>query len=176
MKHNAGSGARRAKLTHLDERGRAQMVDIAEKEVTTRTAVARAVVRMRPATLKRILAGAMPKGDVTAVARIAAIQAAKRTFELVPLCHPIRITSVAVEPKPKPPRALEITVSVKAVDRTGAEMEAMTAAAVAGLVIYDMCKAVDRGITLERVELLEKSGGRSGLYRRNPSGNIPKPT
>ncbi len=168
MRPEKRNKACRGKLTHLDGRGRARMVDIARKKVTTRIAVARVVVRMRSSTLEQILAGAMPKGDVSTIARIAAIQAAKRTFELIPLCHPIRITSVVVEPRPMPPCALELLVTVKAVDRTGAEMEAMTAAAVAGLVVYDMCKAVDRDIVLERVELLEKSGGRSGTYRRNP--------
>lgn len=153
-------------LTHLDEQGRAHMVDVTAKTVTEREAIAEAWVRMQPATLQMIATGAHPKGDVFAVARIAGIQAAKKTSELIPLCHPLLLTGVKVELAACGEDAVQITARCKLAGQTGVEMEALTAASVAALTIYDMCKAVDRGMTIENVRLLEKSGGKSGLYRR----------
>ena len=154
------------KITHLDGEGQAFMVDVGEKEVTERTAAAEALVKMKPETLELILAGNMKKGDVFASARIAGIMAAKRTPDLIPLCHPIPLTKVAVEVTPQQPDAVKINVTVKCRYTTGVEMEALTAASVAALTIYDMCKAVDRGMEILHVRLLSKSGGRSGEYRR----------
>lgn len=142
------------------------MVDVAAKAATARTAIASARVEMAPATLQLLRRGRIAKGDVFAVARVAGIQAAKRTHELIPLCHPIALTQVAVECTPRPPRRVEIRATARATDRTGVEMEALTAAAVAALTVYDMCKAADRGMTLGPIRLEEKSGGRSGTYRR----------
>ena len=152
-------------LTHLDSQGRASMVDVTDKAVTQREAVAEALVRMQPGTLALIVSGGHPKGDVFAVARIAGIQAAKRTFELIPLCHPLLLTSIKVELQALGEDAVRIEARCKLAGQTGVEMEALTAASVAALTIYDMCKAVDRGMTIEGVRLLEKSGGRSGHYR-----------
>jgi cyclic pyranopterin phosphate synthase len=152
-----------SRLTHLDERGSAHMVDVAAKAVTHRRAMAEAIVRMKPETLAMIVEGRMPKGDVFAVARIAGIQAAKRTADLIPLCHPLPITSASVELEPLE-AAVRITATVATDAKTGIEMEALTAAAVAGLALYDMCKAVDRGMELAGVRLLEKSGGASGTW------------
>lgn len=157
-------------LTHLDERGQARMVDVGGKDVTERRARAEAVLRMQPATLELLLDGRAPKGDVLAAARLAGIQAAKRTWELIPLCHPIRLAGCTVDfESDRAKSTLRIECSVHASDRTGAEMEAMTAAAVAALTVYDMLKAVDRGMELERVRLLEKLGGKSGAWRRDVS-------
>jgi cyclic pyranopterin phosphate synthase len=154
-------------LTHLDERGQARMVDVGEKAVTRRVAVARGVVAMQTSTLQLLLSGATPKGDVLAAARIAAIQAAKKTSELIPLCHTIQLTSVEVDFEPDPAAAaLGIVARVHALDRTGAEMEALTAVSIAALTIYDMLKAVDRAMTIERIALHEKSGGKSGDFVR----------
>ncbi len=153
------------KLTHLDEHGSARMVDVGAKSVTHREATAEAVVRMRPETLAMIVEGRAPKGDVFAVARIAGIQAAKRTADLIPLCHPIPITQVAVELEPGDAQ-VRITASASTDGKTGIEMEALTAAAVAALALYDMCKAVDRGMEISTVRLLEKSGGASGTWSR----------
>lgn len=155
-----------SRLTHLDEKGRARMVDVGDKHVTERTAVASARVRMKPATLALLIAGQAPKGDVLAVARVAAIQAAKRTPELIPLCHQIALTSCVVELSPLSDELLEVRASVRAADRTGAEMEAMVAASIGALTVYDMLKAVDRGMTVEHVALLSKAGGKSGTYTR----------
>jgi cyclic pyranopterin phosphate synthase len=152
------------KLTHLDRRGQARMVDVGAKPVTARAATAEARVRMRPDTLKLIHSGGLPKGDVLAAARLAGTMASKRTPDLIPLCHPVAISSASVEILPEPPDALRIVATVRASDRTGVEMEALTAAAVAALTVYDMAKAVDRGMTVESIRLLEKSGGRSGRY------------
>ena len=152
-------------LTHLDSQGRASMVDVTDKAVTQREAVAEALVRMQPDTLALIVSGGHPKGDVFAVARIAGIQAAKKTFELIPLCHPLLLTSIKVELQALGEDAVRIEARCKLAGQTGVEMEALTAASVAALTIYDMCKAVDRGMTIEGVRLLEKSGGRSGHYR-----------
>ncbi len=154
------------RFTHLDDQGRAQMVDVTEKAVTQRTAVAQARVRMRPETLAMILDQRHPKGDVLATARIAGIQAAKKTWDLIPLCHPLLLTKVNVHIEPECEDALRIEVLCKLSGTTGVEMEALTGASVAALTLYDMCKAVDRGMVIETVCLLEKAGGRSGHYRR----------
>jgi cyclic pyranopterin phosphate synthase len=152
-------------LSHTDTEGRARMVDVSEKAETDRVAVAGARVVMRPETLARIRAGDVAKGDVLATARIAGIMAAKRTAELIPLCHPLALTSVAVELACVPERsAVEITATCRLRGRTGVEMEALTAASVAALTIYDMCKAIDRGMTVTDLRLLRKSGGKSGDF------------
>lgn len=153
-------------LTHLDDEGQAYMVDVGDKEVTERTAVAGARVIMQPETLALIKEGNIKKGDVFASARIAGIMAAKRTPDLIPLCHPIPLTKVTVEITPKEPDTVEISVTAKCRYTTGVEMEALTAASVAALTIYDMCKAVDRGMQITDLRLLSKSGGRSGEYHR----------
>jgi cyclic pyranopterin phosphate synthase len=159
--------AGRARLSHLDAAGRARMVDVGDKAVTTRFAIAGAVVVMRPATLRMIARGALPKGDVLAVARLAGIMAAKRTAELIPLCHPLQLAHVDVQLTPRPAVGrVEIEASVRLEGRTGAEMEALTAASVAALTIYDMCKAVDRDIEVTHVRLLRKEGGKSGRWVR----------
>jgi len=153
------------KLTHFDERGAARMVDVAGKAETHRVAVAGGRIRMLPATLALVEAGGAKKGDVLGVARVAAIQAAKRTSELVPLCHPVPLTSVAVEfSLDRRASAVECRATVECTARTGVEMEALTAVQVGLLTIYDMCKAVDRGMTMEAIRLLEKRGGKSGPY------------
>ncbi|KAF1854258.1 hypothetical protein Lal_00012352 [Lupinus albus] len=154
-----------AVLTHLDSQGRASMVDVTEKAVTAREATAEARVRMRPETLAMIQSGGHPKGDVFAVARIAGIQAAKKTSDLIPLCHPLMLTSVKVELAAEGDDAVRIVARCKLAGQTGVEMEALTAASVAALTLYDMCKAVDRGMTIESVRLLEKLGGKSGHYQ-----------
>lgn len=154
-------------LTHLDNRGKARMVDVGDKPRSRREAVASASVRMKKETLKLIREGRMPKGDVLAAARIAGILAAKKTPGLIPLCHPINLTSVSVDLTPRPGRNLvEITTRVSALDHTGAEMEALLAAAVAALTVYDMCKAVDREMVLSDIKLIEKKGGKSGHFKR----------
>ena len=152
-------------FSHLDAQGRARMVDISEKGETDRVAIAAARVVMRPETLERIRAGDVAKGDVLAVARLAGIMAAKRTAELIPLCHPLALTSVELDLACVPERsAVEITATCRLRGRTGVEMEALTAASVAGLTIYDMCKAVDRGMVVTDLRLLKKSGGKSGYW------------
>ena len=154
-------------LTHLDEHGAARMVDVAAKPVTDRRAVARALVRMTPETAARVAAGDAPKGDVLGVARIAGIQAAKRTGELIPLCHPIGLDHVDVEGEIDAAAGLvTLTATARVSARTGVEMEAMTAAGVAALTVYDMVKGLDKGVAIEQVVLLEKSGGRSGDWDR----------
>ena len=156
-----------AELSHLDSSGRARMVGVGDKAPTRRTCVARAEVRMDAATLARIAEGTLAKGDVLATARIAAIQAAKRTAEWIPLCHPLPLDGIDVELRPDAAGSrVAIEVRVDAHARTGVEMEALVAAAAAGLTIYDMCKAVDRGMTLERVRLVSKAGGKSGTWER----------
>ncbi len=155
-----------SELSHLDDEGRARMVDVGGKDETQRTAVAAGLIRMEPGTLAMILDGSVPKGDVLSVARVAGIQGAKKTAELIPLCHPLRITSVTVEFTPSGEDTLEVHSTVRAFDRTGVEMEALTAVHVACLTVYDMVKAVDRGVTVERVRLLRKSGGESGDWVR----------
>jgi indole-3-glycerol phosphate synthase len=156
-------------FTHLDAEGRARMVDISDKDETDRVAIAGARVVMRPQTLERIRAGDVAKGDVLAVARLAGIMAAKRTAELIPLCHPLGLTSVNVDLVCVPERsAVEITATCKLRGRTGVEMEALTAASVAALTVYDMCKAVDRGMVVTDLRLLRKSGGKSGNWEAEP--------
>jgi indole-3-glycerol phosphate synthase len=152
-------------FTHLDAEGRARMVDISDKAETDRVAIAGARVVMRPETLERILSGDVAKGDVLAVARLAGIMAAKRTAELIPLCHPLALTSVNVDLECVPQRsAVEITATCKLRGRTGVEMEALTAASIAALTVYDMCKAVDRGMVVTDLRVLRKSGGKSGNW------------
>ena len=158
------------RLTHLDEQGRARMVDVGDKPITRRECVARAEVRMAPETLARIADGTIPKGDVLATARLAGIQAAKRTHEWIPLAHPLPLDSVEVELTPDPEGAcLRIRATARVHWRTGVEMEAMVAASAAGLTVYDMCKAVDRGMQLDAVRLVSKSGGKSGHWQRGES-------
>ena len=150
-------------LTHLDAEGHARMVDVGAKDETQREAVARGAVFMRPETLQLIVAGGMPKGDVLAVARIAGIMAAKRTPDIIPLCHPLLLTHVAVELSPDSDgAAVRIEATVRTTGKTGVEMEALTAVSAAALTIYDMCKAVDRGMRIGEIRLAQKRGGRSG--------------
>jgi cyclic pyranopterin phosphate synthase len=154
-------------MTHLNAKGEAHIVDIAGKEATHRRAVARARLEAQPATIAAIFGGTLKKGDALAVARIAGIMAAKKTADLIPLCHPIALTRVEVEIDPDDTgTALRITATAETTDRTGVEMEALTAASVAALTLYDMAKAMDRGMRITGVELTEKSGGKSGDYRR----------
>lgn len=155
-----------SKLTHLNEQGEARMVDVTSKSETEREAVAAATVRMLPETLAMIVDGEHPKGDVLAVARIAGIMAAKKTHELIPLCHALNLTSVKLELTPgRDGSSVEVRARCKLAARTGVEMEALTAVSIAALTLYDMCKAVDRGMVVEQVRLLEKQGGRSGHWR-----------
>ena len=154
-------------LTHFDEGGRAWMVDVGGKDETARRATAQGSIRMRPETLRRILAGETRKGDVLGVARIAAIQAAKRTWELIPLCHPVALTAVEVQfDVDEGSSSVTCRASAHCRGRTGVEMEALTAVHVALLTIYDMCKAVDRGMVMGDIRLLEKEGGKSGSWTR----------
>ena len=155
------------RLTHLDDEGRAHMVDVGEKVVTHRVCVARCAVHMAPETLRRITAGDMPKGDVFATARIAGIQAAKRTDQWIPLAHPLPLDSVEVHFTPDTDASrVEIEASAATHWRTGVEMEALVAASAAALTLYDMCKAIDRGMTIDAVRLVAKTGGKSGEWRR----------
>ncbi len=153
-------------LSHLDKNGNARMVDVSAKDETAREALASALVRMRPETLALIQAGEMPKGDVFACARVAGIMAAKRTPELIPMCHPIPITKASVDFEVLAEDKLRITARVKSTYRTGVEMEALTAASVAALTVYDMCKSVDRGMQILQIQLEQKSGGKSGNFLR----------
>lgn len=153
-------------LTHLDPRGEARMVDVSEKAATQREAEAEALISMRPETLELILGGNAKKGDVFAAARIAGIMAAKRTWELIPLCHPLNLTHTKVELTPEPPDRVRVRAITRCTGETGVEMEALTAASVAALTVYDMCKAVDRGMQIDQVRLTRKSGGKSGLFIR----------
>jgi cyclic pyranopterin monophosphate synthase len=156
-----------ADLSHIDDKGRASMVDVSSKDNTERRAAARGRVSLRPDVLDKILDGLIPKGDVLQVARIAGIQAAKKTSELIPLCHPLKITNIKIDfQADRGANEIIIIAVVKALDRTGVEMEALTAAAVAALTIYDMCKAVQRDISVGPFFLLEKEGGKSGHYKR----------
>lgn len=159
---DGGGGA--SPLTHFDAAGNAAMVDVSAKDVTERRATARARVVMRPETLALVVEGRAGKGDVLGVARLAGIMAAKRTADLIPLCHPLPLTSVKVDLAPAPPDGVEIEATVATTGRTGVEMEALMAATVAGLTVYDMLKAADRGMRVEAVRLARKSGGRSGDY------------
>jgi cyclic pyranopterin monophosphate synthase len=154
-------------LTHLDSQGRAQMVDVGAKEISQRSATAEAVVIMQPETLAMITEGKHKKGDVFAVARIAGIQAAKKCPELIPLCHPLMLSSVTVELEADIANSqVKISARCKLAGQTGVEMEALTAASVAALTIYDMCKAVDKGMIISQIQLVEKSGGKSGQWLR----------
>jgi len=155
----------RLRLSHYDRRGRARMVDVSEKKDTRRTATAETFVKIRPAVLKKLPKN--PKGDPLEVARIAGISAAKRTSELIPMCHPLLLTHVEVAAKVEK-RGVRITAQVATTGPTGVEMEALTAAAVAALTVYDMTKALDKGIEIQDLRLLEKTGGKSGDYRRGP--------
>jgi len=159
-------------LTHLDALGQARMVDIGGKAETRREAIARGAILLKPETLKRIQEGGVPKGDVLAAARIAGIMAAKRVPDLIPLCHPLLLSSVGIHFKPLD-AAIEIEARVTTTGRTGAEMEALTAVAVAALTIYDMCKAVDKEMVIDRIRLVAKEGGKSGSFKR--PGEEPSP-
>jgi cyclic pyranopterin monophosphate synthase len=154
-----------SEFTHIDPLGRARMVDVTAKEATHRRAIARCRVHMESETASKIASGAISKGDVLAVARVAGIQAAKQTPNLLPLCHPLLVGSVFVNFRIEELH-VEVECQVETVDRTGVEMEAMTACAIAALTIYDMCKSVDRGMTIGEIALWEKTGGRSGMWRR----------
>ncbi len=156
-----------SKLTHLNKKGEAHMVDVGEKPVTEREAVAEGTIRMQPETLALILEGGHKKGDVLATARIAGILAAKKTAELIPLCHPIPVTAIEVELVPQPETSLvQCRATVRTQAQTGVEMEALTAVEIALLTVYDMCKAVDRGMEITDIRLVSKSGGRSGPWQR----------
>ena len=154
-------------FSHFDDAGNAVMVDVGDKLSTARTATAKGAVVMASETLTMITSGQAKKGDVLAVARLAGIMAAKRTPDLIPLCHPLMLTKVTVDLTPLPPNRVEIEASVKLTGQTGVEMEALTAVSVAALTVYDMCKAVDRGMVISDVRLLEKSGGKSGHWQRD---------
>lgn len=155
------------RLSHLNEAGEARMVDVSAKAVTERSATAEGFVSMAPATLELILSEQSPKGDVLATARIAGIMAAKRTSELIPLCHPLPLTQVTVDFAPsREPVGIRVEATAKVEGKTGVEMEALTAVAVACLTLYDMCKAVDRGMEFSGIRLMQKTGGRSGTFRR----------
>lgn len=153
-------------LTHFDEEGRARMVDVSAKDETARMAVARGRVEMKPETWRLIKEGQIAKGDVLAVAQVAGIMAAKQTSALIPMCHPLNITSAKLNFLLQDPGTVEIEAMVKVAGKTGVEMEALTAVSVAALTIYDMCKAVDREMTIKEVYLAEKAGGKSGHFKR----------
>jgi cyclic pyranopterin phosphate synthase len=157
-------------FTHFDQDGGSRMVDVSAKPVSLRTARASGLVRMEPATLAAILDRALAKGDVLEVARLAGIMAAKRTGELIPLCHPLGLDAVSVSLAPRDAATLRIEATATVVGRTGVEMEALTAVAVAALTVYDMCKAVDRSMVIDGVQLEEKTGGSSGTFRRSARG------
>jgi cyclic pyranopterin phosphate synthase len=161
-----------SELTHFDAGGASRMVDVSAKETTVRTAVASGLVRMAASTLSLILENRVVKGDVFAVARLAGIMAAKRTGDLIPLCHPLGIDGVTVDLEPLDDSTVRIEATVTVRGRTGVEMEALTAVSIAGLTIYDMCKSVDRGIEIDRIRLEAKSGGRSGDFRRDEASAL----
>ncbi|MGM9613645.1 MAG: cyclic pyranopterin monophosphate synthase MoaC [Butyricicoccus sp.] len=152
-------------LTHLDQNGAVHMVDVGEKQVTRRAASAQAVITMQPETLRRIVEGEMPKGDVFACARVAGIMAAKRTSDLIPMCHPLPIDGAEIDITPISETRVRVVSTLRCTHKTGIEMEALTAASVAALTIYDMCKAIDRGMRIDQVLLLHKAGGKSGTYQ-----------
>ena len=155
-----------SKLTHINDKGDAQMVDVSDKNNTTREAKAGAVVLMKAETLELIVSGSHKKGDVLAVARVAGIQAAKKCWELIPLCHPLMLSKVSIELTPNQEKScIEIIATAKLNGKTGVEMEALTAASIAALTIYDMCKSVDRFMRIDNVQLLEKKGGKSGHWK-----------
>ena len=155
-----------AELTHFDDRGASRMVDVSAKAVTLRSATASGLVIMQPETLALILDRGLTKGDVIEVARLAGILAAKKTGDLIPLCHPIGLDAVTLDFEPMDERTLRISATTKVTGRTGVEMEALTAVTVAALTIYDMCKAIDRAMVIDQIQLIAKSGGRSGDFRR----------
>ncbi len=161
------------KLSHIDDKGKARMVDVTDKDITERHAVASGRVTISKELLKQLQENSLKKGDALAVARIAGIQAAKKTSELIPLCHPLPLTHVAISLKiVENPPAVEITADVQTHYKTGVEMEALTAVSAAALTIYDMGKAIDKGMTIESIHLVKKSGGRSGTWNRDKSGNV----
>jgi cyclic pyranopterin monophosphate synthase len=164
-----------AELTHFDASGASRMVDVSAKEVTLRTARASGLVRMQPATLEIVMDRRLAKGDVLEVARLAGIMAAKRTGELIPLCHPLGLDSIEVGLTPMPPDTIRIEAIAKLHGRTGVEMEALTAVSVAALTVYDMCKAVDRELVIGPIQLEEKTGGRRGHFRRSARRSDPGP-
>ena len=154
------------KLSHIDARGRAKMVDVSAKDDTAREATARGRIVMQPETLRLIQRGGVPKGDVLAVAQVAGIMAAKKTHELIPMCHPLLLTGIDVTLTPdEKASCVEIEATIRTTGKTGVEMEALTAVTVAALTVYDMCKAADRGMRIENVRLVRKSGGKSGVYK-----------
>jgi cyclic pyranopterin phosphate synthase len=155
-----------SRFTHFDEQGASRMVDVSEKPVTRRTARASGLVRMLPATLAAICAESVSKGDVREVARLAGIMAAKQTSDLIPLCHPLALEAIAVQLEPEGDDALRIEATVEITAKTGVEMEALTAVSVAALAVYDMCKSLDRGMVIERIQLEAKSGGARGNFTR----------
>src|SRR3989440_7502452 len=172
MPRRAGTAGRRG-LSPLPPRGDARMVDVSAKPETAREAVASAILRMSPKTLEIVRAGNAPKGDVLGVARTAGILAAKRTHELIPLCHPLRLTGIDVDFQASPRRGqIEVRARVRTVDKTGVEMEALTAAGIAALTIYDMVKGLEKGVTITSLQLLEKSGGKSGHWKRRGAGSL----
>ena len=155
-------------LTHFDAQGRARMVDVTPKDITVREATARGSIRMNPATLEMIEQGRMAKGDVLAVAQVAGIMAAKRTPDLIPMCHPLAITGVEMKLETNRERSsVEISATVRLAGRTGVEIEALTAVSIAALTVYDMCKAVDRSMVIDQIRLVRKSGGKSGTFKRD---------
>ena len=173
-KHNTKTAGAAALLTHLDRRGRVRMVDVGDKPITRREAVARGAVRMERATLDTIVGGKLKKGEALATARLAGIMAAKRTHELIPLCHQIPLTVVAIDFRPDRKRGvLEIEARAVTEARTGVEMEALVAASAAALTIYDMAKAIDRAMVIDAIRLVRKSGGRSGDFIRPGEPNWP---
>lgn len=155
-----------SELTHFDESGQARMVDVGPKPITDRRAIARGKIGMQEETLQLVVGGSVKKGDVLGVARLSGIMAAKRTSELIPLCHPLKLTSITIDFTPDTDASeIVIQAEVNATDRTGVEMEALAAVSIAALTIYDMCKSHDRGMVIHDIRLVEKSGGRSGQYR-----------
>lgn len=154
-------------MTHFDAQGNAHMVDVGNKTPTTRRAMAEATVHMLPETLRRILDRSLEKGDVLGVARVAGIQAAKKTGDLIPLCHPLSLSHVSIDfDHDEATSRVIVRATVQTVDRTGVEMEALTAASITALTLYDMCKAIDRGMVIEQIQLVHKSGGKSGIWDR----------
>jgi cyclic pyranopterin phosphate synthase len=151
-------------LTHFNSEGRAKMVDVSRKQITARTAIARGIVRMKPETMQLIKEGAIKKGDVLAVSQVAGIMGAKKTPDIIPMCHPIQITGVDIDFTILTETELGITATVSTMDRTGVEMEALSAVSVAALTVYDMCKAVDKSMVISDIELIQKTGGKSGDF------------
>jgi len=160
-------------FTHFDETGAAHMVDVGQKAVTQRVAIAEGLILMQPQTLAMIMAGTHAKGDVLGIARIAGIMASKKTAELIPLCHPLALSHVNLQLEPEPPHnRVRVTATVKTADQTGVEMEALTAVQIALLTVYDMCKGVDKAMTMQGIQLLKKTGGKSGDWQR-PKPDLP---